>query len=104
MGFAWLATRDPRVRDGGGPSRAPSAPRRSTELSARGGLALRSGLDARLVRTLAAALAEKGEFDAASDVLRRNAALFPADRRAEVEDWLALFARRQPIRAEPQFP
>jgi tetratricopeptide (TPR) repeat protein len=107
MELAWLLATHPdaRVRDG---ARAVGLARRARELgrelAARGGLALRSGLPWRLARTLAASLAELGDYDAAASTLREDAALFPPERRAEVDAWLAAFARHEPVRAEPSFP
>ncbi|HET9300860.1 MAG TPA: hypothetical protein VFO11_13005, partial [Candidatus Polarisedimenticolaceae bacterium] len=76
---------------------ARQAGRLGAELQARGGLALRAGLAPRLIRTLAAALAEVGEFDAATEVLRKGDP-------QEVQDLLALLERREPIRSQPVFP
>ncbi|HEX5042304.1 MAG TPA: tetratricopeptide repeat protein [Candidatus Polarisedimenticolaceae bacterium] len=104
MELAWLLATypDPRFRDG---PRALELARRAArlgaELQARGGLALRAGLGPRLIRTLAAALAEVGEFEAATDVLRRGAPGFDPQ---EVQDLLAPLSRREPIRAQPAFP
>src|SRR5262249_34837876 len=107
MELAWLlATNpDPRARDG---ARAVTLARRAVELGraleAQGGLALRSGLAWRLPRTLAAAQAEPGAYDGASATLRGGAPYFPPERKAEVDAWLAAFARGEPVRAEPGFP
>jgi len=104
MELAWLlATHpDPRFRDGGRAMElAQRAARLGAQLQSQGGLALRAGLAPRLIRTLAAALAETGNFEAASDVVRKGA---PAFHPTEVESWLAQLARKEPIRAAPVFP
>jgi len=107
MELAWLlATNpDPRARDG---ARAVVLARRAAllgrALEAQGGLALRGGLPWRLARSLAAALAESGDYEGAAAALRESAGLFPPEHRSEVEAWLAAFARREPVRAEPGFP
>jgi tetratricopeptide (TPR) repeat protein len=107
MELAWLlATNpDPRVRDG---ARAVALARQAVdlgrELEARGGLALRSGLTWRLPRTLAASLAESGDYGGATATLRQSAPLYPPERKTEIDAWLAAFARREPVRAEPGFP
>jgi hypothetical protein len=81
---------------------ARRAARLGAELQARGGLALRAGLAPRLVRTLAAALAEVGEFDAAAGVVERNQAAFEDGEEAAA--LRAQLARREPIRSQPVFP
>jgi tetratricopeptide (TPR) repeat protein len=104
MELAWLLATypDPRFRDGPRALElARQAARLGAELQARGGLALRSGMRPRLIRTVAAALAEVGDFEAATDVLRRGAPAFDPQ---EVQDLLAPLARREPIRAQPAFP
>ena len=105
MELAWLLSTypDPRFRDG---PRAMDLARRAArlgaELQAQGGLALRAGLAPRLVRTLAAALAEVGEFDAAAGVVERNQAVFQDGEEAAA--LRAQLARREPIRSQPVFP
>lgn len=107
MELAWLLATHPdaRYRDG---RRAVELARLASELgrdlAARGGLALRRGLDARISRTMAAALAEAGDFPAAETVLRESAALRAPDQAETVAEWLSKFSRREPIRASPGFP
>jgi predicted Zn-dependent protease len=105
MELAWLLATHPeaRFRDGRRAAHlARQAGRLGAELQARGGLALRAGMAPRLIRSLAAALAEVGEFEAAADVLQDGAPAFQDPE--EVQDLLARLARREPFRSQPVFP
>jgi hypothetical protein len=107
MELAWLLATNPDdgSRDGArAVSYAEQAVNYGRALAAAGGVALRAGLDVRLVKTHAAALAEAGRFDEASAVLRAGAALFTPEQWHEVEPWIAAFAARRPVRDDPKFP
>lgn len=100
MELAWLLATYPEARFRDGPRAlelAQQAAHLGAELQARGGLALRAGLAPRLIRTLAAALAEVGNFDAATEVLRKGDP-------QEMQDLLAPLERKEPIRSQPVFP